>query len=219
LGGDPAAAKRWRVITSNRPNNLDAAAYVLDHVKRSASVAAKVAQLESIRKEMYQLGWDDLRPVWLSAKMGDADAQNKIYDFFTQENLHDNPRVVVKGSAKEPGFGPFGPRLRRLPIPEMPQIDVLADSRRLPSYSYFADLFWTPPSGAWDPLYVEGRYRYDGVEFAPRDWLAKAATADPKFKAKLAAVDFVAAKNDAEPGLRSSCFLYPVLALILKAGI
>ncbi len=101
----------------------------------------------------------------------------------------------------------------------MPQIDVLADSRRLPSYSYFADLFWTPPSGAWDPLYVEGRYRYDGVEFAPRDWLAKAATADPKFKAKLAAVDFVAAKNDAEPGLRSSCFLYPVLALILKAGI
>lgn len=196
-GGDPVAARRWRVITSDEfPVNI--AYLILNRVKKSVAVEAKGAQLALIRKEMSQVGWDDIRPIWISAKLGDADAQNEIYDFFTQENLHDDPRVVVKGSAKEPGFDPFGRRLRRLPIPELPQIDVLADSRRLPSYSYLVDSFWTPPAGAWDPLYVEGRYRYDGIEFAPRDWLAKAATADPKFKAKLAAIDFVAAKDDAE---------------------
>lgn len=202
LSGDPAAAKRWRIITGERPP-LDAADYVLRHVKSSAAVAAKIVQLESIRKEMYQSGWESLRPVWTSAKLGDADAQNKIYDFFTQENLHDDRRVIVKGSKQRNGW----PIDYVLPPAELAQVDVLSDSRRQGSYTYFVDLFWTPPSGAWDPLYVEGRYRYDGIEFAPRDWLAKAAMADSKFKAKLAAVDFFSAKNEGERTVAAKALL------------
>jgi len=195
LGGDPAAAKRWRIVTSEKPP-LDAADYVLSRVKSSAAISAKAIQLESIRKEMRQSGWESLRPAWNSAKLGDADAQNEIYDFFTQENLNDDRRVVVKGSAKEART--FFPVVYVLPPSELAQVDVLSDSRHLASYAYLVDLFWTPPAGPWDPFYVEGRYRHDGVEFAPRDWLAKAATGDPRFKAKLAAVDFVSAKDDAE---------------------
>jgi len=195
LGGDPAAAKRWRIVTSQK-SPLDAADYVLSRVKSSATISAKVIQLESIRKEMRQSGWESLRPVWNSAKLGDADAQNEIYDFFTQDNLNDDRRVVVKGSAKEART--FFPVVYVLPPSELAQVDVLSDSRHLASYAYLVDLFWTPPAGKWDPLYVEGRYRYDGIEFTPRDWLFKAAATDPRFKAKLAAMDFVSAKNDSE---------------------
>lgn len=202
LGGDPAAAKRWRVITSKKPP-VDTAAYILSHVKSSAAVMAKAVQLESIRKEMYQSGWESLRPIWSSAKLGDADAQNEIYDFFLQGNLHDNRRVILKGSKSRIFF----PIVYVLPPAELAQVDVLSDSRRQASYAYFVDSFWTPPAGTWDPLYVEGRYRYDGIEFTPRDWLVKASATDSRYKSKLAAINFISAKNEAERTVAAKALL------------
>ena len=194
-GGDPVAAKRWRVITSDEfPVNI--AYLILNRVKKSAAVEAKSSQLASIRKEMSQVGWNDIRPIWISAKLGDADAQNEIHDFFTKENLGSDDRVILKGSVKTRQFFDLWGRSR--PPAELPRIEVLADSYRLVSHSYLVDSFWTPPAGKWDPAHVEGRYRYDGIEFAPRDWLVKAAATDSRFKAKLAALDFVSANNDAE---------------------
>jgi len=198
-GGDPVAAKRWRVITSDEfPVNI--AYLILNRVKKSVAVEAKSSQLASIRKEMSQVGWNDIRPIWISAKLGDADAQNEIYDFFVKkkEHLNSDERVFLfrlKGSAKISSSVHYW---RSRPDDELPQIEVLDDSCRQVSYSYLVDSFWTPPEGAWDPLYVEGRYRYDGIEFAPRDWLVKAAATDSEYRTKLAALDFVSANNDTE---------------------
>lgn len=203
-GGDPVAAKRWRFITSGS-SLVDVAGSFLGRAKKSAAVEAKKAQLESIRKEMSRVGWHSIRPVWLSAKLGDADAQNEIYDFFAQENLHYDDRVILKGATiarrRHDFFG------KATPADLLPQIEVLSDSCRQASYSYLVDLFWVPPAGMWDALYVEGRYRYDGIEFAPRDWLFKAAVTDSKFKAKLAAVDFVSAKTEAERKVAAKALL------------
>ena len=203
--GDPVAARRWNYITSKGQEPIAGADYLLSTMEKSAAVDAKKAQLESIRKEMSQVGWLSIRPVWLSAKLGDADAQNELHDFFTQENLHSDRRVILKGSKKTPVarhsrhspiIKDFLPQIEVKEI--IPKVEVLADSYRQVSYCYLVDSFWTPPAGKWDPLYVEGRYRYDGIEFTPRDWLFKAAATDPRFKAKLAAMDFVSAKNEAE---------------------
>ena len=65
------------------------------------------------------------------------------------------------------------------------------------SHAYMVDQTWVVPSGAWDPCWSEGLYRYDGVEFSPRYWLAKAAQADPKYLPRLAAVDFISARDAA----------------------
>lgn len=191
-GGDPVAAKRWWDVTREY-HHVTMASLILNRVKESAAVKAKGSQLASIHEEMRQVGWNDIRPIWISAKLGDADAQNEIHDFFTSENLGSDDRVILKGSVKWPAFDLLG-HFR----PHLPQIEVLADSRRLVSYSYLVDSFWTPPEGKWDPTHVEGRYRYDGIEFSPRDWLVKAAANDSRFKAKLAALDFVSANNDEE---------------------
>lgn len=191
-GGDPVAAKRWRVVTRDE-HPVKIVHYILDGVKKSVAVEAWISELALIRKEMIQVGWNDVRPIWISAKLGDADAQNEIYDFFTYEYLCYDDRVVLKGSVKA---GSSFPNSR--PLAELPQVEVLADSYRLVSYSYLVDSFWTPPAGKWDPTHVEGRYRYDGIEFSPRDWLVKAAANDSRFKAKLAALDFVSANNDEE---------------------
>lgn len=192
--GDPVAAKRWWDVTREY-HHVAMASLILNRVKESAAIKAKSSQLSSIHKEMRQVGWNDIRPIWISAKLGDADAQNEVYDLFTSENLGSDDRVILKGSVKWPAFDLWG---HSRPPAQLPQIEVLADSYRLVSYSYLVDSFWTPPVGRWDPLYVEGRYRYDGIEFSPRDWLIKAAATDSRFKAKLAAVDFVSAKNEAD---------------------
>jgi hypothetical protein len=193
-GGDALAANRWRAVT----NNSSQAIRFLNNYEESAKVDGIRSQLKIIRKEMRKLGWFSLRPAWLSAKLGDADAQNEIHDFFinAQEGL-----VVLRevGGGGRPGLRKPNPWTWGEDAPaELPQIEVLADSCRQISYSYLVDSFWTPPAGKWDPLYVEGCYRYDGIEFTPRDWLLKAAATDSKFKAKLAAMDFVSAKSDAE---------------------
>lgn len=194
-GGDPVAAKRWRVVTRDEhPVNI--VHLILNRVKKSVAVEARISELALIRKEMIQVGWNDVRPIWVSAKLGDADAQNEIYDFFTNENLGSDDRVFLKGSVKTRLFYDLWGHSR--PLAELPQVEVLADSYRLVSYSYLVDSFWTPPAGKWDPTHVEGRYRYDGIEFSPRDWLVKAAANDSRFKAKLAALDFVSANNDEE---------------------
>jgi hypothetical protein len=198
--GDATAARRWRFITSKERDPIgepiDDARNVLRRVKRSPVVQDKESQLDSLRKEMDQSGWRSIMPTWLSAKLGDADAQVEIHDIFTSEYLDNDERVILmKGLARKED------RSNSWWMSDPPgavKVEELAESRRQVSYNYLVDAFWVPPAGMWDPLYVEGRYRFDGIEFGPRDWLAKAAAADSKFKAMLAAVEFVSAKDDAE---------------------
>lgn len=140
---------------------------------------------------MSQNGWGDLLPTWISAKLGEADAQNEIFEFFSRENLYYGGRRLVH--FKPAPFDLWGPGRR----PKL-ECEVMANGHNQASYSYLVDPLWMPPAGAWDPLYVEGRYRCEGIEFSPREWLVKAAAGDSKYRAKLAAHDFILAKNEAE---------------------
>ena len=188
--GDLAAATRWRILTGEGPDDLLSpdrrARKVLDHYKAKEVVKAKVAQLQSMRLRMRDLGWDDIRPTWTAAKLGDAVAQNEIHDFFAQKSLKYDRRARKK---KDYDWW-ISENV------EFRDIQVLTNPCRQLSYSYLVDAFWTPPAGMWDPFYVEGRYRYDGIEFTPRDWLVKAAVSDVRYRAKLAAVDFISAKDE-----------------------
>ena len=181
FGGDLEAAKRWKVLTSYDPR-VKSALDVLKYYKESDAIKAKRTQLKSMLDETRDLGWGDIRPSWISAKLGDAEAQNELHEFFAQgEGLRRDERALKIGDSWDP---------------ELRDIEVLTYSSCQLSYAYLVDDFWTPPAGMWDPFYVEGRYRYDGIEFAPRDWLVKAAASNPRYRAKLAAVDFISAKDE-----------------------
>ena len=188
--GDPAAAARWRAITS-QSGPIVAAEEILNRTKKSPILQKRLDELHTIQLEMSQMGWGDLLPAWISAKLGEADAQNEIFEFFSRENLYYSGLRKVR--FKRAPFDLWGPgRRHKL------ECEVMANGHNQASYSYLVDPFWTPPAGAWDPLYVEGRYRCEGIEFSPREWLAKAAAGDSKYRAKLAAHDFILAKDDAE---------------------
>jgi hypothetical protein len=193
-GGDANAAREWRMLSKEVP--IRDADLILDGVKKwpkeeiDRMIGLKKT-LSGIREEMYLIGWNSLRPVWVSAKLGDPEAQNELFDFFSNRRYQRSNFVVFDGRQ---------PYLRNFIRPaeldaRRPKVDVLLESARLETYAHMVDDWWIPDACRQLSLYVEGRYRCEDLEFSPRDWLAKAAATNSKYKAKLAAVDFLSAKN------------------------
>ena len=188
--GDLASAARWCAIT-NQSGPIFAAEEILKRSKKSPVLQKKLDEFYTIQHEMSQAGWGDLLPTWISAKLGQADAQNEIFEFFSREDIYFSGlrRVHFKRAPSDLWGTSRRPKL---------ECEVMANGHNQASYSYLVDPFWAPPAGEWDSLYIEGRFKCEGIEFSPREWLAKAAAGDSKYRAKLAAHDFILAKNEAE---------------------
>jgi hypothetical protein len=194
-GGDANAAREWRILTKEVP--IRDADLILDGVKKwpkeeIARMTNLRKTLSGIREEMHTIGWYSLRPVWISAKLGDPEAQNELFDFFSNRRYQRSNFVLIDG--RQPYLNNLVPPAKH--DARRPKVDVLLESARLGTYAHMVDDWWTPDAYRQRSLYVEGRYRCEGVEFSPRDWLAKAAVTNSKYKAKLAAVDFLSAKNE-----------------------
>ncbi len=193
MAGDLGAAKSWRGVVSAHNEGPGDILWVIRDANRNDPVnAARFAQLDAFRRDRAAAGWEGegFEPLWFAAKLGDPSSQFALYAR-SKEIIHTS-HLMNAGRGK------------------LSLVKGLQNPKRLESHAYMVDSFWTPPEGSWDPYYIDGRARYDGIEFSPRDWLVKAAASDPRYKDDLASIDFIIAKNDAERKVAAASLLSSV---------
>lgn len=192
MAGDLEAARSWRGVVSAHNEGPGDILWVIRDANRNDPVnAARFAQLDAFRRDRQAAGWEGegFEPLWFAAKLGDPSSQFALYNR-SKEFIHTSRLNNGLRGGKQ-----------------LSLVKVIQKPERLESHAYMVDSFWTPPEGAWDPYYIDGRARYDGIEFSPRDWLVKAAASDPRYKDYLASVDFITAKNDAERKVAAASLL------------
>lgn len=155
-------------------------------------------------EKMHEAGYGSGLPLVTAARLGVPFAQYELYQLLSN--------VVERSSGLKAGFvfeerfqaSPYAYRhysdyrpLSPLSVAKdkLPVIEVLEPAVASQSHSFMLDLEWQTPSGAWDPMYKPGRFKYKDMVFSPHELLKKAAAENEKYRARLAAVEFISSHS------------------------
>lgn len=155
-------------------------------------------------EKMHEAGYGSGLPLVTAARLGVPLAQYDLYQLLS--NVVERRAGVKAGFVfKEPlGLDPYAHLhysdyrpLSQLGVAQdkLPVIEVLAPAMASPSHSYMLDLEWKAPGGQWDPMYKVGKFKYKDMVFSPHELLTKAAAEDEKYRARLAAVEFISSNS------------------------
>ncbi len=160
---------------------------------------------EGCVQEMHAAGYGSGLPLITAARLGVPPAQYDLYQLlsnvverraclkagfvFKEQPGHNHPYVTLHYSDYRP-LSPLSVAEDKLPV-----IEVLEPAMASQSHSYMLDLEWKAPAGPWDPMFKDGKFRYADMVFSPHELLTRAAAQNDKYRAKLAAAEFISSSS------------------------
>lgn len=217
LSGDVQSAGWWafwayiepRKLVSNKEMGMgDVVKIMRKPVKGDPAEyhALYIRYLACVEK-MKEAGYGSGLPLVTAARLGVPVAQYELYQLLS--NVVQRRDSLKAGFVLEERFqvGPYASRhysdyrpLSDLSVAEdkLPVIEVLEPAVASQSHSFMLDLEWNAPPGSWDPMYKPGKFKYKDMVFSPHELLAKAASENEKYRARLAAVEFISSHSASE---------------------
>lgn len=226
LAGDVQSAGYWayyayvepRKLDSNKEMGMEEVAKIMrkpvkeDPPEYHALYGRYLACIE----KMHQAGYGSGLPLVTAARLGAPVAYYELYQLLSN--------VVERRAGLKAGFvfkerlqvDPYATRhysdyrpLSPLSVTEdkLPVIEVLEPAVASQSHSFMLDLEWQTPSGSWDPMYKPGRFKYKDMVFSPHELLKKAAAENEKYRARLAAVEFISSHSASDREVAAKALL------------
>jgi len=226
LAGNVQSAGYWanyayvepRKLDSNKEMGMEDVAKIMRKPVKGdpAEYHALYSRYLACIEKMHEAGYGSGLPLVTAARLGVPSAQYELYQLLSN--------VVERSAGLKAGFvfkerfqvGPYAFRhysdyrpLSPLSVAEdkLPAIEVLEPAVASQSHSFMLDLEWQTPSGSWDPMYKPGRFKYKDMVFSPHELLKKAAAENEKYRARLAAVEFISSHSASDREVAAKALL------------